>query len=113
MRVTSQGRSWFTFFQAIRPFNRTGTIRDALAGFELAAMNIPQALGYTKIAGMPVVTGFYTLLLPLLAFAVFGSSRYLVVLPTPQLPLSLPVEFLVWLHRAAQGTWRSREWWHC
>jgi sulfate permease, SulP family len=50
-----------------------------LAGFQLAAMNIPQALGYTKIAGMPVVTGFYTLLLPLLAFAVFGSSRYLVV----------------------------------
>ena len=42
-------------------------------------MNIPQALGYTKIAGMPVVTGFYTLLLPMLAFAVFGSSRYLVV----------------------------------
>jgi SulP family sulfate permease len=58
---------------------RNGTIRDALAGFQLAAMNIPQALGYTKIAGMPIVTGFYTLLLPLLAFAVFGSSRYLVV----------------------------------
>ena len=37
-------------------------------------MNIPQALGYTKIAGMPVVTGLHTLLLPLLAFAVFGSS---------------------------------------
>jgi sulfate permease, SulP family len=50
-----------------------------LAGLQLAAMNIPQALGYTKIAGMPVVTGYYTLLLPLLAFAVFGSSRYLVV----------------------------------
>ena len=50
-----------------------------LAGVQLAAMNIPQALGYTKIAGMPVVTGFYTLLLPMLAFAVFGSSRYLVV----------------------------------
>jgi MFS superfamily sulfate permease-like transporter len=54
-------------------------LRDALAGFELAAMNIPQALGYTKIAGMPLVTGLYTLLLPLLAFAVFGSSRFLVV----------------------------------
>ena len=59
--------------------NRTSAIRDALAGFQLAAMNIPQALGYTKIAGMPVVTGFYTLLLPLVAFAAFGSSRYLVV----------------------------------
>jgi high affinity sulfate transporter 1 len=42
-------------------------------------MNIPQALGYTKIAGLPIVSGLYTLLLPLLAFAVFGSSRYLVV----------------------------------
>jgi len=42
-------------------------------------MNIPQALGYTKIAGTPVVTGLYTLLLPLVAFAVLGSSRYLVV----------------------------------
>ncbi len=42
-------------------------------------MNIPQALGYTKIAGMPLVTGLYSLLLPLIAFAAFGSSRYLVV----------------------------------
>ena len=39
-------------------------------------MNIPQAMGYAKIAGMPVVTGLYTLLLPLVAFAAFGSSRY-------------------------------------
>ncbi len=54
-------------------------MRDLVAGFELSAMNIPLALGYTKIAGTPVVTGFYTLLLPLVAFATFGSSRYLVV----------------------------------
>jgi MFS superfamily sulfate permease-like transporter len=42
-------------------------------------MNVPQALGYTRIAGMPVITGLYTLLLPLAAFAALGSSRYLVV----------------------------------
>ena len=42
-------------------------------------MNIPQVLGYTRIAGTPVVTGLYTVLLPLIAFAVFGSSRHLVV----------------------------------
>jgi SulP family sulfate permease len=70
---------WLRLLQGIRPVTRAGAVRDALAGFQLAAMNIPQALGYTRIAGMPVVTGFYTLLLPLLAFAVFGSSRYLVV----------------------------------
>src|SRR5260370_7190341 len=54
-------------------------MRDALAGVVFAAMDIPQALGYTRIAGMPIVTGLYGLLLPLLAFATFGSSRYLVV----------------------------------
>jgi SulP family sulfate permease len=66
-------------FQGIRPFKIAIALRDAFAGFTLAAMNIPQALGYTKIAGMPVVTGLYSLLLPLVGFAAFGSSRYLVV----------------------------------
>ena len=54
-------------------------MRDSLAGLNLASMNIPQVLGYTRIAGTPVVTGLYTVLLPLVAFAVFGSSRHLVV----------------------------------
>jgi len=66
-------------FSGVQPVTRDGAIRDALAGFQLAAMNIPQALGYTKIAGTPVITGLYTLLFPLLAFAAFGSSRFLVV----------------------------------
>jgi len=66
-------------FQGIRPLSRGGAVRDAVAGVTLAAMNVPQALGYTRIAGLPVVTGLYTLLLPLVAFATFGSSRYLVV----------------------------------
>jgi sulfate permease, SulP family len=65
--------------KGIRPVRRASALRDVRAGVTLAAMNIPQVLGYTRIAGMPVVTGLYTLLLPLLAFAVFGSSRYLVV----------------------------------
>jgi MFS superfamily sulfate permease-like transporter len=54
-------------------------MRDALAGVVMAAMDIPQVLGYSKIAGMPVVTGLYSLFLPLVAFAAFGSSRYMVV----------------------------------
>jgi SulP family sulfate permease len=69
----------FRMFSGVRPVTRDSAIRDALAGFQLAAMNIPQALGYTKIAGTPVITGLYTLLFPLVAFAAFGSSRFLVV----------------------------------
>ena len=63
-------------FQSIRPITRAGAVRGAMAGFQLAAMNIPQVLGYTRIAGTPIATGFYTLLLPLVGFAAFGSSRY-------------------------------------
>ncbi len=71
-------RRW-RVFQSLRPLSRGRALRDALAGVQLAAMNLPQALGYTKIAGTPIVTGFYTLLLPPVAFAAFGSSRFLVV----------------------------------
>ena len=66
-------------FRGIGPLERAGVLRDALAGAVLAAMDIPQVMGYSKIAGMPVVTGLYSLMLPLIAFAAFGSSRYLVV----------------------------------
>jgi high affinity sulfate transporter 1 len=52
---------------------------EALAGLTLAALGIPEVLGYAKIAGMPLVTGLYTMLLPMAVYAVLGSSRHLVV----------------------------------
>jgi MFS superfamily sulfate permease-like transporter len=66
-------------FEGLRPLSRDGSLRDALAGLNLACINVAQVLGYARIAGMPVVTGLYTLLLPPVAFALFGSSRHLVV----------------------------------
>jgi SulP family sulfate permease len=71
MRVPVFGSQW--------PIRPRDALRDAFAGVTLASMNIPQVLGYTRIAGTPVVTGLYTVLLPLVAFAAFGSSRHLVV----------------------------------
>ena len=69
----------FPLFGGLSPIKTREALRDAFAGLTLASMNIPQVLGYTRIAGTPVVTGLYTVLLPLVAFAVFGSSRHLVV----------------------------------
>jgi sulfate permease, SulP family len=66
-------------FGGILPVTRGAAMRDAIAGATLASMSVPQVLGYTRIAGTPIVTGLYTLLLPLVAFAIFGSSRHLVV----------------------------------
>src|ERR1700722_3541990 len=65
--------------QGLLPIHRDQIPADLLAGVTLAAVSIPIVLGYAKIAGMPVVTGLYTLLLPLGVFAVLGSSRHLVV----------------------------------
>src|ERR1700677_1431653 len=66
-------------FDGLTPLRWGSALRDAIAGVTLASMDIPQVLGYARIAGMPVVTGLYTVLLPLVAFAIFGSSRHLVV----------------------------------
>jgi high affinity sulfate transporter 1 len=52
---------------------------DVVAGVTLAAVAIPECMGYTKIVGTPVVTGLYTILLPIAIFALLGSSRHLVV----------------------------------
>src|SRR5947199_318040 len=65
--------------QGVLPVERSRVPADALAGLTLAALGIPGALGYAKIAGMPLVTGLYTMLLPMAVFAVLGSSRHLVV----------------------------------
>jgi SulP family sulfate permease len=61
------------------PVRRSHIMADVVAGITLAAVSIPVALGYAKIAGMPVVTGLYTLLFPMAVFAILGSSRHLVV----------------------------------
>ena len=67
-------------FEGLLPLGgRSRILPDVLAGATLAAIAIPEVFGYSRIAGMPVVTGLYTLILPAVVFAVFGSSRHLVV----------------------------------
>ncbi|MFZ5450112.1 MAG: SulP family inorganic anion transporter [Thermodesulfobacteriota bacterium] len=69
----------FNVLQGILPIKRSQVPTDIMAGITLAALNMPQAMGYTKIAGTPVITGLYAILLPMSLFAIFGSSRHLVV----------------------------------
>jgi SulP family sulfate permease len=68
-----------TLFAGLLPVERRGLPREVIAGVTLAALAIPEVMGYTKIAGMPVITGLYTILVPLVVFAVLGSSRHLVI----------------------------------
>ena len=70
---------YVSVLQGIRPFDKSLLSSDVVAGVTLAALAIPEVMGYTKIAGTPVITGLYTILLPAVAFAILGSSRHLVV----------------------------------
>ncbi len=69
----------FPMFQGILPIKKSEISAEVIAGITLAALAIPEVMGYTKIAGTPVITGLYTLLVPMVLFAIFGSSRHLVV----------------------------------
>ena len=74
-------------FQGILPLNRwrsfssgdSNISNDIIGGIVLAAIGIPEVMGYTQISGTPIATGLYTLLLPAIIFAILGSSRHLVV----------------------------------
>jgi high affinity sulfate transporter 1 len=69
----------FPLMEGLLPIDKPRIPTDVIAGCTLAALAIPEVMGYSNIAGMPVVTGLYTLVLPMLAFAFLGSSRHLVV----------------------------------
>jgi high affinity sulfate transporter 1 len=65
--------------QGVLPIDASRIPTELIAGLTLAALAIPEVMGYTKIAGTPVIFGLYTILIPTALFALFGSSRHLVV----------------------------------
>ena len=68
-----------SFFPGLAPLDMARLGSDIIAGITLAALGTPEVMGYAKIIGTPVITGLYTLCLPVLLFAMFGSSLHLVV----------------------------------
>ena len=65
----------------LRRYRRSYLTGDLLAGLVVAALAIPQSLGYAAIAGVPVIVGLYAIPLALVAYALLGSSPHLVVGP--------------------------------
>lgn len=61
---------------------RAGWLKgDVAAGLAIAAVGLPSAIAYPAIAGLPPETGLYACIAPLVAYAVFGPSRQLIVGP--------------------------------
>ncbi|MCC7078439.1 MAG: sulfate permease [Acidimicrobiia bacterium] len=65
----------------LRTYERGWFRSDIVAGIVLAAILVPQGMAYAELAGLPSVTGLYTTIACLVAYAVFGPSRVLVLGP--------------------------------
>lgn len=68
-----------------RTYRREWLRTDLTAGVVLTALLIPAGMGYAEAAGLPPVTGLYATVVPLLAYALFGPSKILVLGPDSSL----------------------------
>ena len=69
----ARSRTWL--LPTLHGYRRDWLGWDLLAGLATGAVIIPQAMAYATIAGMPVQTGLYTCIVPLILYAAFGGSR--------------------------------------
>ena len=70
---------------AVRTYQPAWLSKDIVAGLVLASLLVPQGMAYAELAGLPAITGLYTSILCLVAYAVFGPSRILVLGPDSSL----------------------------
>ena len=68
---------------------RSCLISDIIAGLTVGVMIVPQSMSYAKLAGLPVEYGLYSSLVPVYAYALFGTSRQLAVGPVALISLLL------------------------
>jgi high affinity sulfate transporter 1 len=69
----------------ITSYRREWLASDIIAGVVLTTLLVPQGMAYAELAGLPPITGLYTSIMCLLAYAVFGPSRILVLGPDSSL----------------------------
>lgn len=81
-----QGLSrWIPGLAALRTYQRGWLAKDLTAGLVLTAILVPVGMGYAEAAGLPAIYGLYATIVPLIAYAIFGPSRILVLGPDSSL----------------------------
>ena len=74
-------RRWLPGLALLAHYNRSLFSQDLVAGLALTALLAPVGMGYAEAAGLPAIYGLYATIIPLLAYAIFGPSRILVLGP--------------------------------
>ncbi|MEX2435254.1 MAG: solute carrier family 26 protein, partial [Balneolaceae bacterium] len=78
---------FFPIVDTLRNYDRNKLSGDLRAGITVAIMLVPQGMAYAILAGMPPVYGLYASIIPLLIYAIFGTSRQLAVGPVAMVSL--------------------------
>ena len=95
-------REWLPVRKWLPTYQRRWLKGDLIAGSVVAALAIPQSLGYATIAGLPVQVGLYSLPTVLVVYAILGTSRKLIVGPVSTVAL-LTGSLLVGFQPASEG----------
>ncbi len=81
MKMTKGLQRWMPGLVMLRDYQRAWFRRDLAAGMALTAILIPVGMGYAEASGLPAIHGLYATILPLIAYAIFGPSRIMVLGP--------------------------------
>ena len=76
---------WIPALAALKTYQRSWLPKDIIAGLVLTAILVPVGMGYAEAAGLPAIYGLYATIVPLIAYAIFGPSRILVLGPDSSL----------------------------
>jgi high affinity sulfate transporter 1 len=85
LSLLTRTEKWIPGIRALRTYQRGWLARDLIAGIVLCALLVPQGMAYAELAGLPAITGLYTTVVCLVAYAAFGPSPYLVLGPDSSL----------------------------
>src|SRR6202035_2123493 len=80
-RPASVAQGLFPILRWLPAYRREWLLPDALAGLAVWAVMVPESMAYAGIVGVPPIMGLYTIVPPLIAYALLGTSRLLVVGP--------------------------------
>jgi high affinity sulfate transporter 1 len=85
MQMGELMRSAAPGLRLLSSYQRNWLSKDLVAGLVLTALLVPQGMAYAELAGLPPITGLYTSILCLVAYAIFGPSKILVLGPDSSL----------------------------
>ena len=83
--VAAGWRRWLPGLETVRRYDVQWLPRDVTAGLVLTTMLVPVGIAYAVASGVPGINGLYATIVPLLAYALFGPSRILVLGPDSSL----------------------------